>query len=42
VKKSRGWGFQPQQIDVMRLEAPATFRFRERFSLLAAATAFAV
>jgi hypothetical protein len=26
VKESRGWGFQPQQINLLRLEAPATFR----------------
>jgi hypothetical protein len=23
----RGWGFQPQQIDLLRLEAPATWFF---------------
>jgi hypothetical protein len=29
VKESRGWGFQPQQINLLRLEAPATFRSAE-------------
>jgi hypothetical protein len=34
VKQSRGWGFQPQQINLLRLEAPATFRTHEADRLM--------